>query len=153
MTMPLFCLDNTGSVTAFAQVKTANPTDADSTPNNNTTNVPVEDDETAVVMTQGSGTTPRITQTGPQLIPIVIRNLFPNPSEGELNVVVYSNYKGEATFEWYNPQSGVVLTRTMAVHQGENHFFFDLTGLANGVYYLQTTMNAIKNMPIKYLKF
>ncbi len=155
MTMPLFCLDNTGSVTAFAQVKTANPADADSAPNNNATNVPVEDDEAAVVMTQsiGIGNTPRITQRGPQLIPIVINNLFPNPSEGELNVVIHANYKGEATFEWYNPQSGIVLTQKMEVNQGENHLFFDLTGLANGVYYLQTTMNAIKNMPIKYLKF
>jgi hypothetical protein len=146
-------LDNTGSVTAFAQVKTASPADADSAPNNNATNVPVEDDEAAVVMTQGSGNTPRITQRGRQLIPIVINNLFPNPSEGELNVVIHANYKGEATFEWYNPQSGIVLTHKMEVNQGENHLFFDLTGLANGVYYLQTTMNAIKNMPIKYLKF
>jgi Domain of unknown function DUF11/Secretion system C-terminal sorting domain len=153
MTMPLFCLDNTGPVTAFAQVKTASPTDIDSTPDNNTTNVPSEDDEAAVVMTQGSGSQPRFTSNGLQQVPIVIKSVFPNPSEGEVNVIVNSNYKGEATFEWYNALTGVVFTTKMQVNAGENDLFFDLTFLANGVYYLQTTMDTTKQMPVKYIKF
>jgi uncharacterized repeat protein (TIGR01451 family) len=153
MTMPLFCLDNTGAVTAFAQVKTASPTDFDSTPNNNATNVPNEDDEVAIVMTQGSGNQPRFTLTKPQLLPIVIKNVFPNPGEGEVNVILNSIYSGEAILEWHNALTGSVLTTKTQVSVGENDLFFDLTSLANGVYYLQTTLESGRQMPIKYVKF
>jgi large repetitive protein len=153
MTMPLFCLDNTGAVTAFAQVKTASPNDLDSTPNNNATNVPNEDDEAAIVMTQGSGNQPRFTLNRPQLIPIVIKNIYPNPSEGEVNVILNSTYSGEAIFEWHNALTGSVLTTKTQVSFGENDLFFDLTSLANGVYYLQTTLDTGRQMPIKYIKF
>ena len=43
--MVLFCLQNTTSLPYFVQVKTATPADVDSTPNNNTSGTPVEDDE------------------------------------------------------------------------------------------------------------
>lgn len=45
MTIVLFCLQNTTPLPYFVQVKTASPTDIDSTPNNNTSGTPVEDDE------------------------------------------------------------------------------------------------------------
>jgi large repetitive protein len=48
----------TGSVTNFAQVTAATQTDADSSPNNNSTTTPVEDDEAAFeLFKQGSGST------------------------------------------------------------------------------------------------
>ncbi|MEN9612309.1 MAG: Large cysteine-rich periplasmic protein omcB precursor [Bacteroidota bacterium] len=153
MTMPLFCLDNTGPVTAFAQVKTASPTDIDSSPGNNTTNVPSEDDEAAIIMTQASGNQPRFSANGTQQVSLVIKSIFPNPGEGEMNVIVNSNYKGEATFEWYSALTGVVFTTKTQVNEGENDLFFDLTGFANGIYFLQTTIDATKQMPIKYIKF
>jgi uncharacterized repeat protein (TIGR01451 family) len=153
MTMPLFCLDNTDTVTAFAQVKTATTQDLDSAPDNNGTNLPNEDDETAIMMTKASGNQPRFTLTAPQWIPIVIKNIYPNPSEGEVNVIINSSHNGEAIFEWYNPLTGNVLMTQTQVRLGENHLFFDLTSLANGVYYLQTTLNATRQMPIKYIKF
>ncbi len=45
MTIVLFCLQNTTPLPYFVQVKTASPADVDSTPNNNTSGTPVEDDE------------------------------------------------------------------------------------------------------------
>ncbi len=45
MTIKLFCLQNTTALPYFVQVKTASPADVDSTPGNNTSGTPVEDDE------------------------------------------------------------------------------------------------------------
>jgi len=45
MTIVLFCLQNTTPLSYFVQVKTASPADVDSTPGNNTSGTPVEDDE------------------------------------------------------------------------------------------------------------
>ncbi|MCF8243857.1 MAG: DUF11 domain-containing protein [Saprospiraceae bacterium] len=45
MTIVLFCLQNTTPLPYFVQVKTASPADIDSSPNNNTSGTPVEDDE------------------------------------------------------------------------------------------------------------
>ena len=46
----LFVLQNTAPVSVFAQVETATPTDADSTPDNNNSTMPTEDDEALVVV-------------------------------------------------------------------------------------------------------
>ncbi len=45
MTIVLFCLQNTTALPYFTQVKTASPADLDSSPGNNTSGTPVEDDE------------------------------------------------------------------------------------------------------------
>ncbi len=51
--LSLFVLNTTADLTLFAQVKSANETDADSTPNNNATQTPIEDDEASVTITNG----------------------------------------------------------------------------------------------------
>ncbi|MEZ4963315.1 MAG: PQQ-dependent sugar dehydrogenase [Saprospiraceae bacterium] len=49
-TIVLFCLQNTTPLPYFVQVKTATPADVDSTPNNNTSGTPAEDDEALVTL-------------------------------------------------------------------------------------------------------
>ncbi|MEZ4886641.1 MAG: PQQ-dependent sugar dehydrogenase [Chitinophagales bacterium] len=51
----LFVLNTTANLTLLAQVKAANETDVDSTPDNNTTQTPIEDDEAAATITSGVG--------------------------------------------------------------------------------------------------
>ncbi|MEZ4886649.1 MAG: T9SS type A sorting domain-containing protein [Chitinophagales bacterium] len=46
--MVLFTLNNSGTISNFVQVKAANQDDSDSTPNNNSLGVPIEDDEASV---------------------------------------------------------------------------------------------------------
>lgn len=55
--LSLFVLNNNEDITLFAQVQAANETDTDSTPDNNTTQIPTEDDEASVTVTYGSGST------------------------------------------------------------------------------------------------
>ncbi|MGB0929948.1 MAG: T9SS type A sorting domain-containing protein [Chitinophagales bacterium] len=57
LTLSLFVLNNTDDIMFFAQVQSANETDIDSTPDNNTTQIPTEDDEASVTVTYGSGST------------------------------------------------------------------------------------------------
>ncbi|MEZ4886482.1 MAG: T9SS type A sorting domain-containing protein [Chitinophagales bacterium] len=53
--LSLFVLDVSGDIRLFAQVQSANETDIDSTPNNNTTQTPAEDDETSLTATRLGG--------------------------------------------------------------------------------------------------
>ncbi len=54
--MVLFVLAGSGNINAFAQVIQASPNDIDSNPNNNFSNVPIEDDESALTFVpQGNG--------------------------------------------------------------------------------------------------
>lgn len=53
--LSLFVLNTTADLTLFAQVKTANETDIDSTPDNNATQTPLEDDEASVTITSSAG--------------------------------------------------------------------------------------------------
>lgn len=53
--LSLFILNNTEDITLFAQVQAANETDIDSTPDNNTSQIPTEDDEASITITHGSG--------------------------------------------------------------------------------------------------
>ncbi len=46
----LFTLNNSGAVSNFAQVRAANENDSDSTPNNNSSDIPSEDDEGSVTI-------------------------------------------------------------------------------------------------------
>lgn len=61
-TLVLFCLQNTTALPYFVQVKTATPADVDSTPGNNTSGTPVEDDE--AVWTLNPPTNPAIGAPG-----------------------------------------------------------------------------------------
>ncbi|MEK7253165.1 MAG: hypothetical protein AAB316_00340, partial [Bacteroidota bacterium] len=51
MTIVLFVLQNTTPLPYFVQVKTATPADVDSSPNNNSSGTPAEDDEDLVTLT------------------------------------------------------------------------------------------------------
>ena len=53
--LSLFVLNTTADLTLFAQVETANETDIDSTPSNNATQTPTEDDEASVTTTSSAG--------------------------------------------------------------------------------------------------
>ena len=53
--LSLFVLNVDTDISLFAQVQAANETDVDSTPNNNTTQIPTEDDEAVVTVTRLGG--------------------------------------------------------------------------------------------------
>ena len=58
LTLDWYMQQGTNSITNFAQVETATPDDIDSTPGNNTSGVPSEDDEAAVTVTPPGGGDP-----------------------------------------------------------------------------------------------
>ncbi|MEM1321372.1 MAG: Ig-like domain-containing protein [Bacteroidota bacterium] len=61
--LTLFTLDDSAPIVNFAQVSAADQNDSDSSPNNNNTLVPAEDDEAAVSITPGSGGLPCVLNT------------------------------------------------------------------------------------------
>jgi len=65
-------------------------------------------------------------------------NMYPNPVSGYLNLAVKGNggtFKGQL----YNLNGSAVISRTLDLRPGVNQGVMDMTGMAQGVYFLQLT--------------
>jgi Domain of unknown function DUF11/Secretion system C-terminal sorting domain len=152
MTLTMFNIGLFGPITAFAQVQTASPVDANSTPGNNTTGIPVEDDEASVTITQVNGGVGLIAAGQIQTLPIVVSKIFPNPTEGEVLIEMNSREDVDASFQWFAPTGAVLRTELRHVDKGENRLLFDLLDFPSGIYFLQVSTNEMKQSPIKVVK-
>ncbi len=113
----------------FAQVITCDEQDNDSSPNNNTSQNPTEDDEALIVLNQASGsfvqqnTIPQWTTEG--------LNIFPNPAKNTITVSLPTNQA--ANLKIVNNLGQVVYTK----HVGADHEPFiqvSLTQIPTGTY-------------------
>ncbi len=151
MTLSLFNLNNSGPIKAFAQVVTASPIDADSSPGNNTTTTPTEDDEAAVTVVPAAAGS-YVIASNPQFVPIVVKNIYPNPNEGEVNIELNSLKRQDVTFDFFNAQGNLILSEKRNVPTGLHRQFFDLTNQPTGLYFLQINTNEMRGMPLKISK-
>jgi large repetitive protein len=152
MTMTLFNVGLFGPVTAFAQVQTASPVDANSTPGNNTTGIAVEDDEANFTITQANGGIGFVAAGQKQTLPVVVNKLYPNPTDGEFLVELNSRDERDVYFEWFTPAGSPMRSEKRHLEKGENRLFFDLLDLPTGIYFLQVSSNEMKLSPLKLVK-
>jgi len=118
------------SVTYFAHVITASSFDGDSTPNNNDTQIPHEDDEASVIIS------PAIIDTDIESsFSIEGFSLYPTPTTGIVNVVYSSNSK-TIDFILSDLSGRSLYQKTLKVGSGRNTTQLDLTNFPAGVYFL-----------------
>ena len=151
LAVPCFALVST-PVTAFTQVVACATLDSDSQPDNNTTMIPVEDDEAAITVTTAAALQAAIRQNNPQLIPIVIQKVYPSATEGELMIRFKSIDEREVHFEFYNSFGILLHSELRAVQKGEQTFYFDVWDLPQGTYIIQVSANKVRNVPMKFIK-
>jgi hypothetical protein len=93
------------SIPVFAQVKTQSPADADSNPGNNTTNLPAEDDEALVILNANNPVAPSSASRADKSLDWYNGDketnvqLYPNPTEGILNIYINSEYFKTSEFD------------------------------------------------------
>ena len=151
MTLPCFPLVST-PVKLFAQVTANAVLDVDSQPNNNATTTPVEDDEAAATVTTGGAPVPFAQQNAAQFVPIVIQQIYPSVTEGDLTIVFNSIVEREVTFEFYDFQGIRRRSETLNVERGKQVAHFDVWDLPQGAYIIQVSSNRLRNVPMKFVK-
>ncbi len=87
-----------------------------------------------------------------QSVAFEIQGINPNPTDGALTVTLESNVEKEVNFEFYNSLGEKAHSVTKPVQKGENSLFFDVTKLANGIYFIQTSEQGEKIHLTKFVK-
>ena len=151
LAMPCFALVST-PVTAFTQVVACATLDSDSQPDNNTTMIPVEDDEAAITVTTAAALQAFARPNSPQLVPIVIQKVYPSATPGDLMIRFSSIDAREVRFEFYNTFGTLLQSELRAVQKGEQTLYFDVWDLPQGTYIIQVSANKVRNVPMKFVK-
>jgi len=159
MTLTLFNVNNSAPITAFAQVIASSPADIGSTPNNNSTGIPVEKDEAGITITAAfAAPAPTALATQAQIdkqfVPIIITNVSPNPInfEGDLTIQVNSLMDGKVDFHFSDLNGKMLLIETRAVEKGINKINFDVSNFPQGLFVVRTHANNQWCMPAKFVK-
>lgn len=125
------------SVTYFAQVLESNTTDIDSSPDNNLTQIPNEDDEGSVIIF------PTVIDTGVGALEGITSNfsLFPIPSNDILHLQFDSNKAMEMNLVLYDLTGFLLQQKYLQTSIGENRLEVDLTSFPQGLYFLSIKTN------------
>lgn len=150
LTLSLFNLNASTAIKAFAQVKSTSTLDIDSSPNNNITTNPIEDDEAAITISPAN--LQNLRSSAPQLQPIELQNAYPNPATNGMWIVLKSLVADVITLELFDIQGRVVLTDFKEVGFGKQEMWLDMTSLQNGLYFLRVKDEKGKNNIIKVVK-
>lgn len=134
--LTIFTLLNDSKIVKFAQVKSLDQTDIDSTPNNNNTKIPQEDDEAAISISPigGSGGGKNalenpIAESGA----LKLYNLFPVPADDELNII-FGTGGFQANVLLYDANGKLLERQSLRVNQGENMLQLKVSQLVAGFY-------------------
>jgi PQQ-dependent dehydrogenase (s-GDH family) len=142
LNIPLFVLNVTTPILATATLMDSTPMDGSIA--NNIANVTVN------VATPPQVPLAKVSPT--QLIPIVVQQVMPNPTENVILVEVESIIDKEIVFDFYDFTGKKVRTELLQVQQGLNRFSFDFEGEPSGVYFIQTNQGTGRNVPLKFVK-
>jgi large repetitive protein len=150
LTLSLFNLDNSGPIKAFAQVKTASPVDIDSSPGNNTTTTPTEDDEATVTITPFvSGV--RIGKFD-QTAAIDIESVYPNPVDDYLHLGISSKEVQDVEITVYDILGLSVMNEKRNLKLGDNDVVLETYTLPQGTYIIYTNLKHRQSNPVKFIK-
>ena len=74
--------------------------------------------------------------------------VYPNPASDQLNIQWSEELQGTVNFKIYDFTGNSVLRQSQAVNPGETSGFLDVSGLKNGLYYLEVDKgNTIERVP------
>ncbi len=153
----LFTMTTGSPFTVFAQVKTMDGTDLDSTPNNWTcigqANCQAnEDDEATVVVFPSSFSTPNNSLIiSDQQKELNLSAVFPNPAVNELYLMISAKEATTIGFTIYDLTGRVKGMQEVSLEKGYNQVPVDIDQLPSGLYHiLFDTTN--KHTPIRFIK-
>jgi hypothetical protein len=139
--IPLFVLGLSTPITATAKLLSSLP--IDNLLNNNQASVTI-----------GGSTAPSVSaayKTSPK-IPIIINKILPNPSIGDVILMVESIDEREANFNVADAFGKIIRVETQKVVKGTNQLVLDMWSLPQGIYFITPTTSLGRGMPVKFVK-
>ena len=131
MQLALYSVNTSGSTLIFAQIQSADQPDSDSTPNNNASNTPFEDDETSITLTfvpaANSSKNTLNTQTAQA-------RSYPNPATNQVFVDWFAPETNNTTLQLYHINGTLVDTQNMVAQKGTNQQTLQVGHLPKGMY-------------------
>ncbi|MEM9849113.1 MAG: T9SS type A sorting domain-containing protein, partial [Bacteroidota bacterium] len=132
--LTLFTLSRETPITFFAQIIDVEQDDPDSSPNNNTTGVPVEDDEASITITPMGSNANALEDRGK-----VFGSIYPVPTTDILNINVNSTKERPAVLSIIDLNGTLLRQLPVDLLLGDNNFQFEVADLSAGMYYLYLT--------------
>lgn len=155
LSLGVFTLQDANPYTIFAQVVAASPNDSDSSPDNNSTLIPSEDDEavaTFVPANNLNGNNAEFRALAEKTNSIVIQQLAPNPATNFVNIRIYSKMDKEVTIQVLSPQGQLLQSQKESVNKGVNFARVPIEELSSGMYFIQLDGTGTRRVPLKFVK-
>ncbi len=140
LTLDIFTLGDETPITLFAQVFRTDQLDPDSSPGNNTTGIPAEDDEAAATIQFVEGLQGALAghreqgSTGNMLLETTVVNLSPNPFKDKTNFEIQLAQEGIYQLQIFDVSGSEVSSQYLELNEGLNNFSFDGSKLIQGFY-------------------
>ncbi len=140
--VPLFVLNVSTLIVGTAKLLSSTPIDA-VTANN----------ISSVTINPSASVSPELARLKvTQQIPVVIRQISPNPTEGDVSLNLESLDEREVNFNISDAFGRIVKTDLRKVEKGQNRLQFDLTQLPQGIYFITPSTSLGKHIPNKFVK-
>jgi len=147
-----FVVTEEASVFAFAQVAEVDEADVDSTPGNNATGVPAEDDETALALqAHDRSDHDQIQIALDQNRFLVLENIFPNPASNDLTLQVSASVNSGLPIRIYNGAGEMKEAYSIELVEGFNQVRLDISGLPSGIYTI-LFVGEYGHAPVRFVK-
>ena len=145
--IPVFVLNIDTPITATALLLSSSPTDSMTVNSSSTI--------TIQPITSIAPIAPLVKQSfrATKEVPIIIYNLFPNPTSDNLSVHLNSFSEKEIEFSFFNAMGMQITKEKRGAKEGDNIFNFDVSNWLSGMYYIVPNTGLIsKNTIIKFIK-
>ncbi len=132
--LTLFSLVRDVDITNFVQVESVDQEDIDSTPNNNDTMTPAEDDESVVTISDINSSN----RTNFAVSSMSVNRLYPNPATDVITLEINATQSIDGgIIRIFNAKGQVVQANRIDLSEGFNQTRFDISALPSGNYFLQ----------------
>ena len=133
LTLTLFTLVDNGDISNFVQVTAASQDDIDSTPDNNASSTPDEDDEAAITIT--ANLAPDAAESLIQQ-PSTFSNVYPQPAANQVTLELQLEKELNTQVQVLDAAGNVLQTQYINLYEGFNQVPFDVSDLASGMYFI-----------------
>ena len=141
LTLSLFNLNTTQSITCVATLLSSTPADVQTTNN-----------QSVLTLNRVPQNAASIIKKPTQRIPVVIQSIYPTITEGDMMVRLESIVDREIPFFIINSLGKTVKTLVHKIDKGSNQFALDVWDLPQGVYFLTPDGTKAKQVPTKFVK-
>lgn len=132
--LTLFSLVDDVDFVNFVQVESVDQTDVDSTPNNNDTTTPAEDDEAVVTVMSASANANRLNLATSS---VRVNRLYPNPASDVITLDINAMQSSNSMIQIFSASGQLVQAQRIDLFEGFNQAQFNISELPSGNYFLR----------------